>query len=274
MKPTVTKIINTGNERNGLPRHRSWEGEFLNMAMASPNLLILICFFFFSFFLFFFSIVERERRKDSVSLLWPEPRSPSSDNANTPNVHTPLKEGGSGNVFFSVPRQGSWDPGRFGEYSLYLFFSSFFFFSLGIAEANDVCINHRTPKLSHDCTYFLVGFIVVYSSFFFFFFFFSFFFSWKIPNVCTVASKYWFVYVYRIINAIYESSENLDAEGVNSKVECFVFAHWKVYFFLILSEGSTDCLKIVWTRLFSEVLSRLKRSNYGFKSLKVQIRGK
>jgi len=53
-------------------------------------------------------IVERERRKDAVSLLWPEPRSPSSDNTSTPNVHTPLlKAGESGNVFFSGPRQGS-----------------------------------------------------------------------------------------------------------------------------------------------------------------------
>ena len=150
-------------------------GWVLEYGYGLTKLVNLDLFFFLSFFLFFFSIVERERRKDSVSLLWPEPRSPSSDNANTPNVHTPLKEGGSGNVFFSVPRQGSWDPGRFGEYSLYLFFSFFFFF-LGITEANDVCIYHRTPKLSHDCTYFLVGFIIVYSSFPFFFFFFLFFF--------------------------------------------------------------------------------------------------
>lgn len=59
---------------------------------------------------FFFSIVERERRKDAVSertsLLWPEPRSPSStDYGVTPNVQAPLKYGTSGNeVFGEVPR--------------------------------------------------------------------------------------------------------------------------------------------------------------------------
>ncbi|KAF8798387.1 DUF21-domain-containing protein [Phlegmacium glaucopus] len=47
-------------------------------------------------------IVERERRKDPASertpLLWPEPRSPSSDYVSPPNDGTPLKYGGTGGI--------------------------------------------------------------------------------------------------------------------------------------------------------------------------------
>ena len=56
------------------------------------------------YFILLISIVERERRKDPVSLLCPEPRSPSSD---TPNARTPVKESGSGNILFGGSRQGS-----------------------------------------------------------------------------------------------------------------------------------------------------------------------
>ena len=104
---------------------RGWVLEFLRLVLFKSWPVF--------WFIYFISIVERERRKDAVSLLWPEPRSPSDNASITPNVHTPLKEGGSGNVYLSGSRQGSWDLVRWSGRSWGELVNTFFLilFSLG-----------------------------------------------------------------------------------------------------------------------------------------------